>query len=119
LGHKIVAEALRAEGAHVECHTDHFAEDAPDDEWLPEVGKRGWIVLSKDKHLKSNPLEVIALLRANTFSFLLTSGSLTGSEMGRAFVAAMPDMLGIIATSNAPLVASVGRSGAVRAVYGG
>jgi hypothetical protein len=38
LGRHTVPSALRAAGAHVEAHADHFPEDAPDDVWLTEVG---------------------------------------------------------------------------------
>jgi hypothetical protein len=31
--HKVV-DALRAAGAKVEAHADHFSDDAPDEEWL-------------------------------------------------------------------------------------
>jgi hypothetical protein len=69
---------------------DHFSPEAPDTEWVPSVGQRGWIILSKDRHLRSNPLELIALLKSNTHSFLLTSADMTGADMARAFVAALP-----------------------------
>jgi uncharacterized protein with PIN domain len=52
LGTKQVAEALRQAGAIVEIHNDYFLPDANDEEWLPEVGKRGWIVLTKDDRIR-------------------------------------------------------------------
>jgi hypothetical protein len=113
LGQKIVAERLRAAGAHVECMTDHFAEDTPDAVWLAEVGRRGWIVLSKDKYLRHNLLEVVALLRSNTYAFVLTSGNDTGREMAAAFLAAMKDMKEIIARMPPPLLGRVSKSGKV------
>jgi hypothetical protein len=42
IGRYQVAEALRAAGAVVEVHLDHFPGDTPDMDWLPEVGRRGW-----------------------------------------------------------------------------
>jgi len=48
LGRKYVAGALRTAGAKVEVHDDHFPQTTPDVEWLAEVGRRGWVVLSKD-----------------------------------------------------------------------
>src|SRR5688500_2008401 len=92
LGLRVVPDALRAIGENVELKTDHFDQDAADAEWLAEVGSRGWIVLSKDKNLKHNHIEIVALLKSGTYSFILTSGNYTGLEMARAFVAAMPDI---------------------------
>ncbi|MEO1685276.1 MAG: hypothetical protein AAFS06_18710 [Cyanobacteria bacterium J06631_12] len=37
---------MRAAGAIVESHVDHFPIDAPDTEWLPEVSRRGWGVIT-------------------------------------------------------------------------
>jgi uncharacterized protein with PIN domain len=51
LGKKIIAEALRTAGADVRIHDDIFIQDAQDVEWLPEVGQKGWIVLTKDSHI--------------------------------------------------------------------
>ena len=39
-------------GESVEIHDDHFAPDAKDEVWLVEVGKRGWIVLTKDDRIR-------------------------------------------------------------------
>lgn len=113
----MVATALRAAGATVEIMADHFPQDTADAVWLEEVGKRGWIVLSKDKNLTHNHIEIVALLKSNTHSFVLTSGSITGAEMANAFVMALPQILGIAETSPPPLVATVSRGGSVRVTH--
>ncbi|SRR5213594_2610323 len=51
-GKKTVAEALRGAGANVEVHDDHFPQDATDETWLTEVGKKDWIVLTKDRRIR-------------------------------------------------------------------
>jgi PIN like domain len=51
LGRRVIPDALRAAGAPVELHDNHFPQDAQDQMWLPEAGKRGRIGLTKDKHL--------------------------------------------------------------------
>jgi predicted nuclease of predicted toxin-antitoxin system len=48
LGNKIIVETLLAAGLKVEIHDDHFAKNAADIEWITEVGRRGWIILTKD-----------------------------------------------------------------------
>lgn len=113
----MVPDALRNAGLHVERKTDHFAQDTPDTEWLEAVGKKRWIVLSKDKNLKSNHIEIVALLKSNTHSFILTSGSFTGPEMANAFIIAIPQMRRIISKIPAPVVCSVSKGGAVRVRY--
>lgn len=90
LGTKQVAEALCRAGAVVEIHNDHFLPDANDEEWLPEVGKRGWIVLTKEDRIRYRTPERTALMKAWVAMFALASGNLRGEEMAQAFVKALP-----------------------------
>ena len=90
LGTRVVPDALRACGVDVEIKTDHFADDTPDVDWLPVVGEKGWIILSKDKQLRHNYLEIVLLLQSGAASFILTSGNYTGQEMANAYVEALP-----------------------------
>ncbi|MEZ5614602.1 MAG: hypothetical protein R3E35_05245 [Rhodocyclaceae bacterium] len=52
LGRKQVAEAFREVGGTVEVHDNHFPQTTPDVDWLAEVGRRGWVVLSKDDRIR-------------------------------------------------------------------
>jgi predicted nuclease of predicted toxin-antitoxin system len=117
LGLKTVPDALRAIGENVELKTDHFDQDADDATWVTEVGARGWIILSADKNLRHNHIEIVALLKSNTHSFLLTSGNYSGREMAHAFVAAMPQIKGIISTIAPPAICTVSKAGNVRVAY--
>jgi hypothetical protein len=106
-----VAEALRREGIHVEVHEDHFLPGAPDVEWLPVVGRRGWIVLMKDKQIRRNTLERDALLAADVRAFVLTAGNLTGPEMAAAFVRHLRRIVQTIHDRPPPFIAAVTRTG--------
>lgn len=61
IGQKSVPEALRAVGAIVEVHGDHFAPETADVDWLPVVSEKGWVVLTKDEKIGSTPIEVEAI----------------------------------------------------------
>jgi predicted nuclease of predicted toxin-antitoxin system len=113
LGKRKVADALRATGAPVEVHEDHFPSDARDEDWLSEVGKRGWVVLTKDRHIRYRASEKRALMRAGIAVFVLTSGNLTGDDMATAFVAAMPRIQKLLRSLKPPFIAKVTRSGTV------
>jgi len=64
LGNKLAAQALREAGVEVHLHGEHFPQDAKDHEWLPEVGKRGWVLLTKDSKIRYHRLDN-ALTRRN------------------------------------------------------
>ena len=104
---------MRLSGYHVELHTDHFDEDAPDPEWLPEVGQRGWIVFTKDNHIHRNQVEIVALLKSGTAAFVLRANKATGNEMAKAFVAALPSIERFLKKFDKPFVATVTLSGTV------
>jgi hypothetical protein len=94
LGAVVVAEALREAGEAVEVHDDHFAQDAPDEEWLPEVARRGWIAVTKDNAIRRGFLQRLAVAQAGARLFVFTPGKMTGPEMGAALVTAAPTYSG-------------------------
>jgi hypothetical protein len=59
-------------------------------EWLSDIGKKGWVVLTKDSQIRYRAPERQSLLNAGVAAFVLTSGNLTGDEMKQVFITAMP-----------------------------
>ncbi len=49
IGKRVIAEALIKEGIEAAIHDDYFEKDTKDSEWLSVLGKREWVVLTKDK----------------------------------------------------------------------
>lgn len=123
LGTKDVPGALRAAGAKVICLVEEFAPDARDDVWLPEVGRRGLVVLTKDKWIRRRTNELEALRTAGVGAFILSARDMNGQQMGVAFVAALPAMLKFLARfargGGHYFVARVSATGAVELVDGG
>jgi len=117
LGRKVIPGALRAAGAAVRVHDDFFPQDAKDQVWLAEVGRHGWIVLTKDKHIRYREVEIQALLAANVGCFILTArGDLSGVEVGQIFVKALPAMKKLCEATARPFIARVSRDGNVTLV---
>jgi hypothetical protein len=119
LGSVDVPAGLRAAGAKVEVHDDHFPHTEADVDWLPVVGKHGWVVLTKDRHIRTRNLELQALMDAGVAAFVLTAGDLTGAEMAEALVKALPRMRRMVAKHLRPFIATVSRSGDVTLKLGG
>jgi predicted nuclease of predicted toxin-antitoxin system len=113
LGKQTIAAALRQAGVDVQIHDDPFRQDATDVEWLREVGRHGWIVLTKDKGIRHRSHERVALLQAGVRAFVLVAGNLSGQEMAEVFVKALPAIRRFVAQHNPPFIAKVTRSGAV------
>ena len=56
----------------VEAHDSHFPSNAKDEDWLLEIGNRGWLVLTKDRKFHNRILEITAIARSNARVFKLT-----------------------------------------------
>jgi hypothetical protein len=80
-----LGKTLRQEGWNVQLHDEHFAEHTPDEEWLLKVGEKRWIVLTKDKAIRSRDVERKAVLAAKVGVFTLPNGTMTGAEMLEVF----------------------------------
>lgn len=67
-----LAAGLRAFGEEVWHLRDTFPPVTPDDVWLPDVGQRGWYVITRDKRISRKPAEVAALKGAGVGAFIFT-----------------------------------------------
>ncbi len=103
----------------MEIHDEHFPQGAKDSEWLPEVGRRGWIVLTKDRHIRTRTNELVALLKAGVGAFVLTTADLSGAEMAHAFVRALPRIKAMVIGQPRPFVARVSSGGLVTLIVRG
>ena len=113
LGEQEVPLALRASGLHVVAHHEVFARAAPDVLWLEHCGREGWVVLSKDKWIKRNPLERQALLKAGLAAFFLSRGDLNGTANVQAILKALKRIANLLASERRPFIARITPEGKV------
>lgn len=111
IGRFVVADALRAAGARVEVHIDHFAQNAPDTQWIPEVGRRKWILITKDQNIRRNPLERAAYQAAKLRGFVVTGKDMSGPELADLLVRCLPGMVRRVADRRGPRLFSISRGG--------
>ncbi len=113
----MVAEALRGAGARVEVHIDHFAPAAPDLEWIPEVGRRGWVLITKDENIWRNRLERAAYREAELRGFILTGGDMSGPELAELLVSRLSGMVRRVANKRGPMLFTISRGGTFRKLF--
>lgn len=68
---KSVAEALKKVRDDIVWLEDVFNHRTKETEWLPEVGQRGWIVISRDKKIRTRPGERRILQESNVGCFIV------------------------------------------------
>jgi hypothetical protein len=116
LGKLTVPAALRAAGAVVEVHDDHFPQDAPDEVWLLDVGRKGWAVLTSDARIPYRSAERTAATVAGVALFIFTGKRMRSAAIADALVRALPAMTRLLQEERRPFIARVSRTGAVALV---
>ena len=72
---KPVAEALKQVRNDVTWLEDHFNHWVKELEWLPEAGRNGWLVIVRDKRIRSRYGERRAIIDNGVGCFILNQGS--------------------------------------------
>ena len=87
---KIVA-ILGVDAVHLQ---DEFPPNTLDITWIPEIGRRGWVVITADRGISKKPAERKALEEANVISVFMAKGFTTKPifELVSLFVKWWPDI---------------------------
>lgn len=117
LGRYTVPDALRAAGARVEVHDQHFDQDTPDEAWLRAVGERDWVVISKDENIRRNPLERTAYEEAKVRGFILTATEASGAEIGELLSRCLYGMVRRSAGRPGPFLYTISRDGVFKKLF--
>lgn len=84
---------------------------ATDDIWLNECGKNGWIVLTRDKHIRRRRLEREALKASGVAAFALTSGAATAAETANTIERLLQKLVNMSVSEPKPFLFTFGLSG--------
>lgn len=112
LGRHVFPGRLREAGVTLEVHNDHFPQGTPDTDWLPEIGRRGWILLTIDARLRYNRLEQRAILKHGVAAFVFTGGA-THADKATAFLKARRRVERLLSRQAPPFIAKIHNSGRV------
>ena len=69
LSPRLVA-GLREFGEDVQHLREAFPPDTKDPVWIPQVAAWGWILVTRDKRVRSRPLEAEAIVRSGLSGFV-------------------------------------------------
>ncbi len=61
-------------GVDARCLQDDFPASTIDVDWLPEIGRRGWVVVTGDRRISKKPPERNALEEANALAVFMAKG---------------------------------------------
>jgi hypothetical protein len=69
-----VARAFQLVRDDIRWLEDEFAHDVPDTTWLRRCGEEGWLVISRDKRIRTRPAEHRAIVEWAVGTFVITVG---------------------------------------------
>jgi hypothetical protein len=120
LGKYDVPDAIRSalrDGEKIERLDDHYAPNAEDAKWIPDVGAKGWIILTKDSALRRNPLEVRAMLSARTGVFIFGNASVTSKQLANGLMLALPRVRTAVRRFAVPVIGRINLAGGVDVLW--
>lgn len=114
-----LGETLTTAGIDFTPHHDHFEQACPDVDWLPVVGKNGWIVITRDKNIRRKPNELQAFKENNVLAIVLSSGSSSQSsaaDTADLLQRLLPKLMRKIQASKPPTMLTVTLMGTISSV---
>ncbi|MEM8814465.1 MAG: DUF5615 family PIN-like protein [Pseudomonadota bacterium] len=113
LGKHVIAETLRAAGHSVEIHDDHLPINAPDEDGIALVARKGWLAITKDKNIRYRFAEIETIKESRAKVLVVRAKNATGREIADLFINAMSTIQKFAQTVAAPFVCGVDRSGRI------
>ena len=114
LGKHVIAEALRSAGICVEVHDDHLPIDAPDEDWITLAGRKGWIVLTKDKNIRNRHAQLDSIKKNATRIIVIRAKNATGPEIAQILLKGINRIFRFYSSKDVPLVAAIYRDGRIK-----
>ena len=100
----------------IEWHQANFTRDVTDDEWLPEVGAKGWTVIGFDWSYHRNQAELAAIQQYSMGVFYLWGVASQTWERTFCFARAYDRIVQAIHSTPRPFIYRVRRSGHLQKV---
>ena len=95
----------------IEYHQSHFPTDSPDDEWMSEVGGRGWTVIGHDGRHHHRSAELSAIKQYQMGCFYLWGHSVVPWEKALCFLRAYREILDAMNHTPRPYIYRVDKVG--------
>ena len=106
-----LAHGMREFGEDIDHLQDHFLQSAHDEEWLPVVGKNGWILITRDDNIRWRVAELRALRAHDVGAYFLGGKNLNRCQLVQQLVRNWPQMKAKAQSQRRPFALRVPPSG--------
>lgn len=94
---------------------DVFPLDTKDPVWLREAGRQGWLVITRDKKIRTRPGERRAIAEHGVGCFILAyRQDLKKREIAEIVLSALEDMEDLFARTRRPFIYTINKEGEFR-----
>jgi len=107
---RVFPALLVAAGVRVERHDDHFGPETADEEWIGEIGRRGWVAVTRDARIRYSPLALSVLMTSRVQLFVLV-GKLTTVQAAETFLRWRQKVISTSLDENSAFIAKIRRDG--------
>lgn len=109
----MLGNALNELGAPYLALTQRFQANTPDEEWLQEVGKQGWILLTRDERIRRRPNELQAFRDHGVIGFVLTAGNASAADTAALITRLYPKLIRKAKAAKPPAMFCITQSGTI------
>jgi len=89
---------------------DHYGEyPAPDDEWIAFAARQGYVALSLDRNIRSDPVAIRAVMEGGGRLFVVRGKNLTSPQMADLVLAAVRGIHRVLEEQSEAFIAVIGR----------
>lgn len=107
---RVLPALLTAAGVRVERHDDHFGPETADEEWIAEIGRRGWVAVTRDARIRYSPL-ALSVLMSNRAQLFVLVGKLTTAQAAETFLKWREKVISTSLDEDGAFIAKIRRDG--------
>ena len=112
-----VADQLKETREDVIWLEDRFPHDVPDEVWLEEAGRNGWLVITRDTKIRTRPGERRAIMEHGTGCFILAyKQALTKTEIFDLIAFTLDEMIVRFRRTTRPFIYTISKDGKLKQV---
>ena len=84
----------------IEAHDKHFPREAPDDEWIPKCVANGWVILTGDKAIETDPINAKAVGDSAAKVFITADTNSKAEEWAAAIIVGRRKLARVVEYNN-------------------
>jgi hypothetical protein len=108
-GRKKLPNLLKKVGMKVEVHYNHFDPEAPDDEWIPKCAANGWVILTGDKAIETDPINARAVEDSAAKVFITADTNSKAEEWAAAIIVGRRKLARVVEYNNGAFCVDVAK----------